>query len=113
MSEQFLLGFVPVWSAAALAEGQMVGVDVAGERVLLARSRGRLFAVGGLCTHQIARLEEGTLEGGSVICPRHGAAFDLASGEALGPPADMPLPVYEVRAQAGRIWVSSFPKRLR
>ena len=111
--EQLLLGYVPVMSDDALAEGQMVGVDVQGERVLLVRTQGRLHAVGGLCTHQIAPLEEGYLEGRTVTCPRHGAAFDLATGEALGPPSDMPLPVYEVRALAGRIWVSPFPRSSR
>jgi nitrite reductase/ring-hydroxylating ferredoxin subunit len=80
------------------------------ERVLVARVGGQLHAVGGLCTHQIAHLEDGLLDGCQVLCPRHGAAFDLRSGEPLSAPADMPVPVYQVRVAAGRIAVSLRPR---
>jgi 3-phenylpropionate/trans-cinnamate dioxygenase ferredoxin subunit len=101
--------FEDVGAESEIPEGCMKGFDVAGERVLVARAGGRLHAVGGLCTHQIAHLEDGVLEGNRVSCPRHGACFDLETGEPLSAPADMPLPVYRVRAVGGRIWVSSAP----
>jgi nitrite reductase/ring-hydroxylating ferredoxin subunit len=88
-----------------LGEGKMCGVDLAGERVLLARVNGCLYAVGGLCTHQVAHLEDGWLEGAVVRCPRHAAGFDLATGAPLDPPADMPVEVYEVKAEGGRLRV--------
>ena len=95
--------FVEVAAEHEIAEGTMKGLDVEGERVLLARVDGRLYAIGGLCTHQIAYLEDGGLCGRAVSCPRHGATFDLATGEALSPPADLPVEVYEVRVTDGRI----------
>jgi nitrite reductase/ring-hydroxylating ferredoxin subunit len=98
--------FEDVGAETEVPEGSMKGFDVAGERVLVARVGGRLHAVGGLCTHQIAHLEDGALEGSRVSCPRHGACFDLETGEPLSAPADMPLPVYSVRVAGGRIWVS-------
>ena len=79
----------------------MKGFDVAGERVLVARVGGRLCAIGGLCTHQIAYLEDGVLEGCQVLCPRHGAASTSPPGEPLSAPADMPVPVYGVRVAGG------------
>jgi 3-phenylpropionate/trans-cinnamate dioxygenase ferredoxin subunit len=97
--------FEDVGPESEVPEGSMKGFDVAGERVLVARVAGRLHAVGGLCTHQIAHLEDGALEGARVSCPRHGACFDLETGEPLSPPAEMPLPVYAVRTAAGRILV--------
>jgi 3-phenylpropionate/trans-cinnamate dioxygenase ferredoxin subunit len=106
-------GFEDVGPAAALADGSMRGVDVAGERVLLAHAGGCVYAVAGLCTHQIAHLEDGELEPGErmVRCPRHGAGFDLATGEPLHAPADVPLDVHEVRVVAGRLLVSRRPRR--
>lgn len=102
---------VDVAALAELPEGKMKGVDVGQERVLLARVGGQVHAVGGFCTHQIAHLEDGTLDGDrcQVVCPRHGAAFDLKSGEPLSPPADMPLEVYAVEVTDGRILVSLRP----
>ena len=101
---------VDVAAEGEVPEGTMKGVDVGDERVLLARVQGRLHAVAGLCTHQIAHLEDGVLEGCQVLCPRHGAAFDLRTGDPLTPPADMPLEVYAVEVLAGRIRVSLRPR---
>ena len=102
--------FVEVAAEGDLPEGSMRGYDVGEERVLVARVGGELHAVGGFCTHQIAHLEDGQLEGCQVFCPRHGAAFDLRTGEPLTAPADMPLPVYQVRVTGGRIAVSLRPR---
>jgi nitrite reductase/ring-hydroxylating ferredoxin subunit len=103
--------FEDACAEAELREGTMRGVDVDGERVLLARTGGCVFAVGGLCTHQIAHLEDGVLEDRMVRCPRHGAGFDLATGEPLHAPADMPVAVYAVKAEGGRLLVSRRPRR--
>jgi 3-phenylpropionate/trans-cinnamate dioxygenase ferredoxin subunit len=94
-----------------LTPGSMKGVDVDGERVLLVRRPdGTCAAIGGLCTHQVAYLEDGVLEGDTVLCPRHGAAFALTTGEPLTAPADMPVPVYDICAVAGRLLVSRKPR---
>jgi len=103
--------FVDVAATGDLPEGTMKGVDVEDERVLLACVDGRVHAVGGLCTHQIAHLEDGALEGSVVRCPRHWAGFELRTGEPVCAPADMPLPVYEVRVVGGRVLVSRRPRR--
>ena len=101
--------FVDVGAEAEIPEGTMKGFDVGRERVLVARVGGRLCAIGGLCTHQIAHLEDGVLEGQRVLCPRHGAAFDLFTGEPLTAPADMPVEVHEVQAVGGRVRVRLRP----
>jgi nitrite reductase/ring-hydroxylating ferredoxin subunit len=100
--------FVDVGAEAEIPEGTMKGFDVGRERVLVARVGGRLCAIGGLCTHQIAHLEDGVLEGERVLCPRHGAAFDLVTGEPTAP-ADMPVEVHEVQAVGGRVRVRLRP----
>ncbi len=74
--------FIDVAAETEIPEGTMKGFDVGPERVLVARVRGRLCAVGGLCTHQIAHLEDGVLEDNRVLCPRHGAALRPAHGRA-------------------------------
>ena len=40
-----------------------------------------------------------------IICPRHGARFDLRTGDALTPPAYEPIKTFNVREQDGRILV--------
>lgn len=98
---------VEVCDLAELPEGAMRGVAVAGplERVLVANVGGELRAMGGVCTHAYAELDRGFLRDGRVMCPLHFSEFDLATGEALGPPAEEPLPTFPVKVEAGKVVV--------
>src|SRR5215211_61144 len=101
--------FVEVAQTADLADGEMHAVEVNGKRVLLAVVEGQPYAIGAICTHERAHLDEGALEGHEVYCPRHFSCFDVRTGEALEPPADRPTPVYEVKIDDGKVLVSSEP----
>lgn len=81
-----------------LGEGEMrCFPDVGPHGVLVCRVAGALHAVDDRCTHAMASLSEGRLRGGKVMCPRHGAAFDVATGAHGGAPAAVDLPVYELQ----------------
>lgn len=98
--------FVAVLRDADLAAGQMRCVDVGATTVLIARTKeGGLHALHGVCTHAYARLDEGRLRGNRVICPLHGAGFDVCTGRVLSSPARTPLPTYAVRVVDGQIEV--------
>lgn len=81
-------------------------VEVDGEPVCLARSRGRLYAIGDTCSHAEVSLSEGEVEDGTVECWLHGSRFDLATGEALCLPATRPVPTYPVRLDGDEVSVS-------
>jgi 3-phenylpropionate/trans-cinnamate dioxygenase ferredoxin subunit len=66
---------------------------------------GGLFAIGDVCSHDDGPLGDGMLDGEQVVCPRHGARFDLRSGEALGLPAVVDIPAYPVRVVEAQIEV--------
>jgi nitrite reductase/ring-hydroxylating ferredoxin subunit len=90
--------FVPALPRSELAQGQMRCVDVEGVPVLLAHAKdGMVYAVHNVCTHAYAHMDEGRLRGHRLICPLHGASFDIRSGNVLGPPATAPLASYPVR----------------
>ncbi|HYP77582.1 MAG TPA: FAD-dependent oxidoreductase [Polyangiaceae bacterium] len=91
--------------SSALAEGQMLAGHVNGEAVLVARSGGKVFAVGAYCTHYGAPLADGLLVNDTVRCPYHHACFSLATGEALRAPARDPLACYQVEQRAGKLYV--------
>jgi 3-phenylpropionate/trans-cinnamate dioxygenase ferredoxin subunit len=73
--------------------------------VAIARSEGEVFAVEDVCTHDGAELTGGEIEGGQIVCPRHGARFCLRTGQALTPPAYEPVRVFATKIESGRIWV--------
>ncbi len=56
----------------------------------------RIYAIDNICTHDSAPLSEGVVTDGCVVCPWHGAEFDLETGEALTPPAVEDVRTYKV-----------------
>ena len=78
--------FVKVIEAAELPDNQMVKVEVGGKDELLANVDGVYHAIANKCTHLGGSLAKGVLEGSTVTCPRHGAQFDVKTGEAVGRP---------------------------
>jgi NADPH-dependent 2,4-dienoyl-CoA reductase/sulfur reductase-like enzyme/nitrite reductase/ring-hydroxylating ferredoxin subunit len=88
-----------------LAEGGMMLGHVRDEAVLLARSGGKMFAIGAECTHYHGPLAEGVLVGDTVRCPWHHACFSLRTGEALRAPALDPVSRWRVEQRGGTIYV--------
>jgi nitrite reductase/ring-hydroxylating ferredoxin subunit len=102
---------VPEWTTVArtgeLSEGEMTGGTIAGEEVLVVNLRGQYRAIGATCTHAGCSLvDDGEIDEGTLTCGCHGSIFDLESGEAVGPPAHEPLPVYEVRVEGDAVQVA-------
>ena len=95
---------VPVAKAADLPEGTMQMVQVDGTHILLVRQDG-LHALQGTCSHEYFELDKGFLTADSVTCALHLSRFDLTSGEALDPPAELPLVRYPVRIEGDDIVV--------
>lgn len=68
---------------------------------------GALYAIEDRCSHDDGPLCEGTWEEDTcrVICPRHGSAFDLATGRPMSLPAFEPVATYPVRIVDGTVKV--------
>jgi nitrite reductase/ring-hydroxylating ferredoxin subunit len=77
--------------------GQMRACVLGGREILVCHTKQGLFALDNICTHAHARMNEGRLRGTRLICPLHGAAFDVSDGRVLAAPATLPLAHYPVR----------------
>ena len=80
----------------------MLMVQVDGTDILLVHRNG-LHALQGICSHEYFELDKGFLTGDSVTCALHLSRFDILSGEALDPPAVMPLVRWPVIIADGSI----------
>ena len=58
-----------------------------------------------ICSHEYFELDKGFLTAGTLTCALHLSRFDLDSGEPLDPPAELPLAVYPVVVEDGRILI--------
>ena len=85
--------------------GTMKLCEVEDELVLVTNLDGVFHATQGVCSHQYFELDKGFLTGDSITCALHLSRFDLETGEALDPPAEMPLAVYSVVVESGRVLI--------
>jgi 3-phenylpropionate/trans-cinnamate dioxygenase ferredoxin subunit len=89
--------FVAVVNTGDLSERQIVCVEVEGLSLAISQSKGLFYAVENLCTHAVSTFDEGRIKGCFIICPLHGAMFDMRSGEPKGALAKKPLRVFGTR----------------
>lgn len=91
MSKQFLC------QASRVAPDSVTRVDLPeGVSLAVYNVKGHFYATDILCTHGDASLAEGFVEDGNIICPFHGGAFDIRTGEAMTAPCIVPLRTYRV-----------------
>lgn len=104
--------YLPVARAADVPDGTARSVDVRGRAVVLVNHGGWFFALGGACTHAAAPLGEGRVADGCLlVCPWHGAVFDVRTGRVRRGPARKPLPTFPVRVEDGTVLVAVAPPR--
>ena len=76
--------------------GTCIHVEVGGRELAICNVDGKIFAIDGECPHAGGPLGEGSLDGGTITCPWHGACFDVTSGELISGPADEGLKTFPV-----------------
>lgn len=93
--------------ADQLVEGRGRSVRAGGHYVALFLVHGEVFAVENECLHVCSPLDGGPVVDGLVICPWHGWAYDLATGDhmtAFGPRPGIRR--FEARIDEGRVKVT-------
>lgn len=96
-----------VAKVSEIAPGTTRRVVVDSVEVLLCNVGGKIYAVEDVCTHDGGPLDQGELEGECVVCPRHGATFDVRTGDALTLPAVLPLMTFDVTLEGDDVLVDA------
>jgi len=95
--------FVSIGGADQLPNGERLFVEIDNLPIVVFNIGGQLYAIGDVCSHDDGPLGDGDVEGMEVICPRHGARFDIRSGKVTALPAVEDIPAYPVRVVDGEI----------
>ena len=97
------------WVNVALEDDIQPGtfrvVDVDDVMIAVFNVDGAFYAIEDVCTHDYETLTGGAIHGCEITCPRHGARFDVTTGEALSPPAYESVTTFPVRSLGGMIQV--------
>ena len=96
--------FVKIARVEEVLPGERLVHDFDYDSVILLNVDGEFYCVADFCTHDEGPLADGELEGCELICPRHGARFDVRTGKETMP-APTPVPTYQVKIVDGEIFV--------
>lgn len=104
-----MTNFVKVANVADVPPGERIWHDFEDETVVIFNVDGNFYCIADRCTHDDGPLGDGTFDvrNCEIHCPRHGAIFDIRTGEALALPAVKPVPTFAVKVEGDEIWVES------
>jgi 3-phenylpropionate/trans-cinnamate dioxygenase ferredoxin subunit len=98
--------FVTVATTEDIPSGDRIVVELGRNWVAIFNVDGKYYAIEDVCPHDDGPLAEGELVGCVIECPRHGAKFDIRTGQVLAPPALVNVPSYQVRLVSNEIQIA-------
>ena len=109
------MAFVEVAEVNEIPNGTMKSFLAGIWQVLVVNVNGKFYAINNACSHEGQSLSQGTLKGKTVICPLHGAKFDVTTGKCLaGPKSGFFIrgripdnKVFEVKVETGKILINA------
>ena len=90
---------------ADLPNGERMFIEIGDRPIVVFNIAGQYYAIGDVCTHDDGPLGDGDLEDHNIVCPRHGAEFDVRTGKVMMMPAAVDIPAYPVRVVDGNMFV--------
>jgi 3-phenylpropionate/trans-cinnamate dioxygenase ferredoxin subunit len=95
--------WVDVADAEKIPPGAFAVVAVEDAPIAVFNLDGEFYAIDDLCSHDGGTLTGGQVEGEEIICPRHGARFNIKTGAVTAPPAYEPVHIFPIRIRNGRV----------
>lgn len=97
--------FIKIAARGDLADGDTLLIEADERLVILSRIGDEFFCIDDICTHDGGTLSDGPHQGCEIVCPRHGAKFDLRTGKALSMPATQNTAAHEIKLDGDDILV--------
>ena len=97
--------FEKVASTKDIKDGEKLLVETEDRLVILFQVGNEYFCIDDVCTHDGGTLSDGDHQGCEIECPRHGARFNVKTGEAMCMPATQNTLAHEVKVDGEDILV--------
>jgi 3-phenylpropionate/trans-cinnamate dioxygenase ferredoxin subunit len=106
MSADAIRNWVCVCATAELLPGEKIVAWDGDTPILVFNYDGEYYALEDHCTHEDFELSSGKFDaqGGTIECIYHGSKFNVRDGQALNPPAYLPVPVFPVKVEDGSVF---------
>jgi 3-phenylpropionate/trans-cinnamate dioxygenase ferredoxin subunit len=99
------LKYLKIAALSEFPENERLFLEINDLPIVIYSLNGEYFATGDVCTHDGGSIGEGQIEGNEVICPRHGARFDIKTGKVTRFPAVEDIPSYPVKIEDGYLYL--------
>jgi 3-phenylpropionate/trans-cinnamate dioxygenase ferredoxin component len=86
-------------------EEDVFGFEHDGVKYAIYNTPKGFFASHGICTHEVAMLQDGLVIDTVIECPLHQGRFDVRTGKALSAPVCVDLKTYPVKVDNGDIYL--------
>ena len=101
-----IMAKVVVGKTSDVQEGKMVHITAGGKEIVVTKLDGNYYAMDYVCTHAGAELHEGELNISELICPWHGAKWDIKTGTLISFPQKLkPLQSHKVLIENDTLYV--------
>lgn len=97
--------FIAAVKKSEIPTSNKLCLEVEDRFVVIVRIDDEYFCIDDMCTHDGGTLGEGELTGNCLVCPRHGAQFDVRNGEAVTMPATEATVTHAIRVEGDQIFV--------
>lgn len=75
--------FVALEKLHRLHDGFRAALTIEGRNLLLFQHDGQIHIIDNVCPHAGARMDNASIRGQQIVCPWHGIAFDIRTGQAV------------------------------
>ena len=99
------VAFTRIGKLKEIPPGTAKVYEVRSRPIAVCNVDGKLYAIDDVCTHDGGSLDQGVLDEFEVECPRHGARFDVRSGDVTEGPAVLPVDTFPIRLEGDEIEV--------
>jgi len=89
--------YIQVCLANEIPPGERLFIEIGNDAVVIFNIGGKYYAIDDVCSHDRGPLGDGYRDNYQIVCPRHGARFDVTTGKVMAPPAREDIKSYPVR----------------
>ena len=99
------MALVRLCATAEVPEDSVKAIEIGDKTLAVYNIAGSFYATDDECTHGVASLAMGMLDGDQIECSVHFGCFHVPSGKAVAPPCEIDLRTYKVVAEGDDLYV--------
>lgn len=97
--------YVTLARTGDILPGEVKCVETDDYRLAICNVNGSFYCIENTCTHDGGPLDQGSLDGDVIECPRHGARFNVTTGKVVRMPAVTPVETFPVKIDGDSIMI--------